>query len=498
MFLYHLELGEFTPSDAIAAIAWLRGQLPNRSAPNPDLAVQRALPRVFWAAVAQSGNRSVCEELTQLIAYALERLSPWLLGKTDDIRPSWPTSAPDRFEIVREILVRSPDMVRASRYIHHLFPTLVDFDDLPVYLHAIKSTSNVQLKSALIEIVIIVSRSRPIDTLDALWDAADDILELKSSLRMIYSVDLSSPEVEWMRESLQRTREVEEQKAKQEQRGAEVARVIKDMLDRIEQGQPELWWQLNLQLFVSATGRYEGEFEFRGDLRATPGWQSLSEQDRVRVVDGAYLYLTKTRLTTLRWLGTNTQHRPSSAGFRALRLLRDERAETFGALDLRVWNTWAPAGISFFANSFSEESSAQAAIVKRSYHMAPGAVICAITRMALGPNSEGLSQRVLELLEKVFDERLGVVLDALRSRPRLKGANGKADLQAFLVRVGYRPSVRSVFDALAASASADASAAGSGADFSGRGWRALRACSSCGPASRRWIGRNVGQGTRPS
>jgi hypothetical protein len=467
MFLYHLDLGEFTPGDAIAALAWLRARLPSSRDPNPDLAAQRALPRIFWAAVAQSDDRSVREELAQLIADAFEQLSQWLFQETDDIRPSWPTSASDRLEIVRQVLVRSSDMIRASRYMHHFFSTLVVLDDLPVYLDAVKSTGNAQLRSAFIDIVTILSRAQRIDTLDAVWDAAEDIPELKSALRTTYYVDLDSPEVEWMRESLRRTSEIEERRARQEDRSSEVARVIKETLDRIEHGQAELWWRLNLQLFVSTTGRYEGEFEFLGDLKATPGWLSLSEHDQRRVVDGAFQYLTETKLTTSRWLGTNTQHRPSSAGFRALRLLRDERPETFDTLGSSVWTAWGSAAISFFTNNFNEESSPQVAIVRRAYQMAPEAIIHAITRMALGPNSEGVPQRVLELLEEVFDERLGLVLEALRNRTGLKGAKGKADLRAFLVRVGYRPSVRWVFDTLAAEASSEAFAAESGGDSAG-------------------------------
>ncbi len=455
MFLYRLDLKACSPQDARAAIEWLRTRLPRHNDSDLDSSMQRVMPKFFWAAAAQSGDKSVREALGQLIAQEFQKPSHLIFDRDKEKGTPWPSAIADRLHIVEQILKHCPDQVQAIRYIHYFVPDLIRTGDLAAYLVAIKASSNEKLRIAFADTVATIFRDRELDSLNDFWDVAEEIPEVKAALKASYHTYLDSPDVEWMRNELLRSKKVEERKANRENESNRVAHVITETLGRIEQGEIELWWQLNLQLFVSATGRYESEFEFRADLRDTPGWIGLSELDQQRIIDGAFSYLTHSRLNTLRWLGTNTQHRPASAGFRAFRLIRDERPEMFDSLPFGVWKAWAPATIGFFDNNFSEGSSAQAAIVRRAYEVAPDAIICAIIRMALGPKSTGVSRRVLELLEGVFDERLGVVIETLVNRRGLRGTSRDADLRAFLVRMGYRPAVQSVMDALATHVTSD-------------------------------------------
>lgn len=451
MFLYRFEPGVLSPADAVVALEWIEPRLARGEDDEYDLASRRMLGKLFWAAAAQSHDPVVRHALARLINVAFDGLAQSLL-EGDEKPAAWPISAQDRVALVLDTLDTAQDPVQTGRYLLHFGTILVDPADLRLYMTAFANVKRQPVRTAVADIIVTLSRSLPLNTLDDVSDLADADPTVGEAWLALYSVALNTPSVEWMREGAKREAAADARRAERALNRERTDSAVRDLLLRVEQGEHEVWWHLNLQLFVSDDGRYQAEFEFHSDLTQTPGWNRLDDDEQRRVVAAAETYLRGYRFETLNWLGSSTHHRPAAAGYRALRLLRDLSPERYAALELSVWRTWAPALVAFFDNDASAASDVQTRIVARAYEMAPEGVIRAIVRLARGVESQGLTtSRTLDLLEQAYDDKLGKVLDRLRG-PRLRGNRGDALIMGFLVRRGYEPLVEEVKAELAVQA----------------------------------------------
>jgi glycosyltransferase involved in cell wall biosynthesis len=460
LFERQLAFGELSASDALAAIEWLRTRV---SVEVQDFSWRGVLSKVFWAAATRLDDAAVRESLARFIAELLESAASWIYdgdpADTDDGgTPSWGGVPADRLSLVRLLLRDATDPVHMARLAPHFVARLVEPKDLGAYLAALQQEADEGQQQALVELILGLTRQIPMDDLGPVWDLAEKHDVLRRGLEAAYFIPFDSQAATWMRDSFRRAQERESRQARTSEAAARANSGARGLLDEIEAGDAEAWWRLNLQLFVSDAGRYEAEYEFRSDLTATPGWARLSGRDRARVINTAEVYLRDAKLTTLRWLGTNSQHRPAAAAVRAFRLLSEERPEVVAALQPEVWARWAPALISFFDNDGNAASSALAPLATQAYSKAPEAVMRALARLALGPRSEGLADRPLHLLESAADQRLLAFLDRIRRRPGRKTAR-EPHLYAFLVRRGGDETTNALLDALADPEPAEALAA---------------------------------------
>lgn len=451
LFERRLAFPNLSPSDALAAISWLTVQLP---ASPDDYSWRGVLSKVFWAASSRIDDADVRKALAHFIAGSFDDAGSWIYdGDPTDADdggvPAWGGAAEDRLALMRDLLRGAAEPAHMARLAPHFVARLVEPGDLELYLAALRGEADVAQQAALAEIIADLTRQLQLDDLSAVWTFAETHSVLEEALLAHYYVPLDSQVATWMRDGHRRAVEREERQARVSADAARADAVLQDILRDIEAGSAEPWWRLNLQLFVSNAGRYEGEYEFRSDLKATPGWGRLSATDRLRLVAVAERYLREARLGSLRWLGTNTQHRPAAAAVRAFRLLADERPEAIAALPAEVWARWAPALISFFDNDANSAADALGPLAQLSYAHAPEAVMRTFARMALSPTSEGLPQRPLDLIEPAVDERLADFLDELRRRPGRR-ATGDPHLFAFLVRAGRMETVRALLAALTA------------------------------------------------
>jgi len=460
LFERQLAFGELSASDALAAIEWLRSRVSHEG---EDFSWRGVLSKVFWAAASRLDDAAVREALARFIADLLESATSWIYdgdpADTDDGgTPAWGGIPADRVSLVHLLLRDATDPVHMARLAPHFVARLVEPEDLEAYLTALQHEADEGQQGALVEVILGLTRQIPIDDLGPVWDLAERHDVLRRGLEAAYFIPFDSHAATWMRDSFRRAQERESRQARTSEAAARADSGARGLLDEIEAGDAEAWWRLNLQLFVSDAGRYEAEYEFRSDLTATPGWARLSGRDRARVISTAEAYLRDAKLWTLRWLGTNSQHRPAAAAVRAFRLLSEERPESVAALQPEVWARWAPAMISFFDNDANAASSALAPLAAQAYAKAPGAVMRTLARLALGPRSEGLADRPLHLLESAADQRLLAFLERLRRRPGRKTAR-EPHLYAFLVRHGGHETIKALLGALTTAAPAAALAA---------------------------------------
>lgn len=444
-FLYTFDPGVLSADDALAVLAWLEDAVLRR-AEDEDPSDRGVRRKLLWAAAEQIGDARVRDAFAQLIIASFKSHQTRLFDMDGRGEPT-PIigSTQDRVALLQKVLEIAEDPVIASRYLLHFAKPIVVESDWPVLAERLGGVA-AGLKPALAGLVVFLPDQDRFQDLGDLWDIAEaDPVVMKAWLER-YSVDLDSPSVKWMRDAEVRRSTSEEREGSQVELRDRADAAVRALLSRIDDD-PEVWWQINLQLFVSRGGRYQPELEFQSDLTAAPGWSRQSPEVQAKLISAAETYLSRARLHTLRWLGTNTQHRPAAAAYRAARLLFEHRRPAFDSLDDTVWRRWAPAILSFFDNAPDAVVSAQTPIMARAYAAAPDIVLRSLVRLAGGPNSQGIEDRVLQVLDTAFDVRLGEFLMRLKDRP-LKGDRSQGRIVAFLVKRHFAPAVADALDGL--------------------------------------------------
>ncbi len=451
VFRRQLELPGIALSEASDALDWLDLKL-SQPSDGEDDAGPELIGKVFWALAEQIGAPEVRERLAALILDRFDELPAVISEVRREQNPRWPKALAPRRDFLLHLLGNAEDPLRVARLAELTLPGLLRPDDLEGYLALLDTEPASAPREVLIEVILTLCGQRDLDELTSVFDLADRAPDLREALERRYSVPLDSRDARWMREALQRERAISEKTTDRLSVVTQADARLQEALEQIAGGEPEAWWRLNLQLFVSNTGRYESSFEFKSDLHQTPGWLRLSAIDRERVIDGAMSYLTGARLTTQRWLGTSTQHRPAAAAFRAMRLLLEDRPSDFEALPAHVWRNWSAAALGFFDNDFSTAAAAHETILRTAYAHAPEGILRVLARTALGPKSQGLPQRMLDLAAWIFDARLGDFLDRLRARPKFKAERPQVEALAFLVHQGHPPAIEELLSGLEAAA----------------------------------------------
>lgn len=450
MFLYRFQPGTLSNDDARAVFAWLEATVQRAAdGDDPEWSDRGVRSRLLWAAVARIDDAAVRRAFAHLILHAFDHQATFLFEK-EDPKPEQLGTSESRLAVVLEVLRQAKDPVIAGRYLAHFAGPLFDPSDLDFYLAEITRLQPDAIKAAFSELLISLTRDRDLDELGAVWALAERDNELRAAWRSHYWIAIDSPVVEWLRNAETRKATTSSRQGERAEARQRADEVLQTLLAESETD-PSVWWRINLQLFVSDQGDFKPELEFESDLTTTPGWLRLGEPDQARVIDGADRYLRRYRLETLRWLGTDTQHRPASAGYRAARLLFERRQEAFHALDADAWAAWGGSVVSFFDNDAKGAANVQPKILKRAYELAAPAVHTALTRMAWGPKSRGLSSRTFELLSTVYDDALGDLLSRLRGH-RLRGENTEALIIGFLVRQNYAPIINETIAVLASKA----------------------------------------------
>lgn len=457
VFLYRLNLGDLSRDDALSAIAWLDQRLDADTIEDWDSERDRIFTQVFWACARAIEDEVVRDAFADLIVKRLTEITRHIfhIGKPEGA--GWPHATQPRLALVRAILDATDAPERIAGNLLFQAGDLVRSDDLDAYLAEYRDGGSGwrkgQLLPALVRIIIYLARRLPLEEAEQVWEVAGDQGPLRDALRSSFTTELASPEVEWARRDWQRKQRDANPVEPDPDTRSRVAK-IEALVDRIETGEAELWWQLNLALFVDAAGRSRADFEFKGNLQATPGWSMLEQSLRDRIVAGAAAYLRSVAMPGLASLGSGTAWRPAMAGYRAMYLLEQLAPAALAALPDERWRLWAPAILGFFENEFYTDGDVQRQLLKTAYDRAPHALLRATARIALGPKSRGLGGRELELIDTIADARMLTLLAKLVERPRLKGQETRGSIYAFLIQKGDSAVVERVRGALEAAADA--------------------------------------------
>ncbi len=149
-------------------------------------------------------------------------------------------------------------------------------------------------------------------------------------------IALSSPEAKALREQYLSHLEILQGASRREvetQQEFEVQTYVADQLDRFDTGDFDAWWRINHALAYQPNA---APHILQSDLRELPGWSTLDDATRTRIIATAPVYLESGDPRTSEWLGKGELRYELVSGYRALRLLKLEAPDAFQRLSPAV------------------------------------------------------------------------------------------------------------------------------------------------------------------
>jgi hypothetical protein len=182
-------------------------------------------------------------------------------------------------------------------------------------------------------------------------------------------VTLDSPRAEEERHNFQRWQEWQQRRTKAPEDTLDMDARITEDLDRIEAGDLDAFWHLNLDLSVEP-GQTRYMPNFQSDLTKFHGWQTAEEKTRERILAAAERYLEGGDPAPDEWFGQNKITHGAVAGYRALRLLTEHAPDRLAALGQDAWVQWAPIIVSWHADAV-EDADVNTQLIAQCLAVAP-------------------------------------------------------------------------------------------------------------------------------
>jgi predicted NACHT family NTPase len=180
---------------------------------------------------------------------------------------------------------------------------------------------------------------------------------------------------------------------------------ILTLLDKLEAEDPGLWWCLCHEMTLQPDSTHYGEV-FESDLTTLPGWIEADATIKTRIIACAKTYIYQGDPETQRWLGTNTVYYPALAGYKALRLLRQEEPKLLSTITVDAWKKWAPIILDYpkYDNETDEEIRWE--LVRIAYQNAPTEFINTLMILIDQENQGNGSISINRAVKECWDERL--------------------------------------------------------------------------------------------
>jgi hypothetical protein len=181
---------------------------------------------------------------------------------------------------------------------------------------------------------------------------------------------IDSPEADIERENFRRRQSWEQKRSEYPVDAPDMAARIQEDLRRIEEGEIDAFWHLNLDLSVEP-GQNRYSRDFQSDLTKFPGWEAADETVRERIFSAAERYLVAGDPAPDQWFGQRKFNYAAAAGYRALRLLTEHLPDRLAALGPdEVWSRWAPIIVSWPSDAL-EDSEINKRLVAICFSVAP-------------------------------------------------------------------------------------------------------------------------------
>jgi len=248
-------------------------------------------------------------------------------------------------------------------------------------------------------------------------------------------VELDTPEAKAQRdwyEKLIAPRTEREKKLKENALDPPPKERVLKLLDRLEKGEVEAWWQLNMEMTLKPYMKVYGD-ELQFDLRKLAGWEEADADTRGRIIEAAKRYVRDGEPQNKEWVGTNTMSRPAFSGYRALYLLQAVSPEFVGQLSSDTWRKWAAIIVSYPMNSHGgDEMIPHQVLVAQAYTHASDEIIQTILRQIDAGNEKGNVFWFPQRLNACWDDKFKSALRSKLEDDTLKTASWGMILEKLL------------------------------------------------------------------
>ncbi|MBD0403649.1 hypothetical protein [Flammeovirga sp. EKP202] len=216
-----------------------------------------------------------------------------------------------------------------------------DFEEL---INIIKQIENSELivKIAKVLSYFHYSDSKSIDIILTLCQKYKEFQSVFS--HWLRTIEIDSEEADKLKKDLEQRKKWEEEekerdKAK-ETRKIDVALRITNDIEQFESDRNiSSWYQLFMDLTLSESSTHYGD-ELNSNVLNLPGWEYVDSNLKIRIIESAKFYVNNFNDNKSEWFGTNTFHRPATAGYKSLVLLFHLQNSFIEKSCSTIWENW--------------------------------------------------------------------------------------------------------------------------------------------------------------
>lgn len=363
-----------------------------------------------------------------------------------------------RITLLRAI-ARRIEPSKARRVMYSPWGSLAQREDAEALLDLFRTALTVGEKEVLAFFIRWILDPADERMLGFLYAVAQTEPILARELRGVWGpIALDSDEATYQRESHEHNQELAARKLEEErlafedrERRAALPSRLDEMLERVEKGEYELWWEINWFLRFGLT-RERDVLEGQCDIGRFPGWCGANAARRKRILSAATAYLRKADPHTEEWIKRPRFRisRRADAAYSAFRLLMHEDGNAFASFDRSVWRRWAPAIFRVLDREDDDLAARQRIYCLTLRYAAPGAIQLLRSGIVNALGREGTQVPLLGEIDGCFSEEIGDVLWGL-ARPG-PGGRARRTLMGYLFGRGWQPAREWLFGRLEDSA----------------------------------------------
>jgi hypothetical protein len=282
-----------------------------------------------------------------------------------------------RHQLMEAIILTIPDSEQEPRYLLGSdYSTLTLLErDFPWLLERLQASESEHIQKIYAKLIRGKLDWHNSNQLSSLIAAS----QYNSVLKLEFLSDLEPIELDSQRAEQEKINYIElENRSKPRQQKPLLApppkqRVL-EVLERIESGQPQLWWQLCCEMTLTPIStQYDREDIFKPDITDFPGWKEAEEDTKARIIETAKTYIDRGNPETQKWIRKNKFLRSALAGYQALHLLQKQQPEFISTVSADIWIKWIPAilkYIDYFPENTEENDEYYREIFRAAYQSA--------------------------------------------------------------------------------------------------------------------------------
>jgi hypothetical protein len=273
-----------------------------------------------------------------------------------------------RHALIAALISSVSDGTLAPRLVVFTTPRLLDRDDVGWLVDELRAAQGSPLEAGWARLVDqMLGFDIPVDFVMEAREFSSVLRDLTAY--RFDAVRLDSPQADAERENYRQWQTWQQRRSKEPDDAPDMKARIREDLNRIEDGELDAFWHLNLDLSVEP-GQNRYTRHFQSDLTKFPGWEAADDEVHERIINAAERYLLGGDPVPDQWFGQSKFNHAAAAGYRALRLLAEYHPDRLAALGAEVWSCWAPIIVSWPSDAL-EDSEINTRLIAICFSIAP-------------------------------------------------------------------------------------------------------------------------------